>query len=284
MKYNPNNVNYKPILSKGEQDELNDIANKYSHDFIMRERIYSEIEIDFVHSSACIEGNEYNKIDTQTLLKDGITTGGKKYTDAVMIMNLRDAFSKVMKVWNNPTVIDGNYIKDIHAEITKGLLLKNQIGIIRQESVITGGSEYKPLSDPNKINEEFKYIIQESNKYEDPFEKAIYLHCNLSYLQPFQDGNKRTARMIQTAVLANSKIFPVLYNHDLIHDYREAVINYYENDGDYSKYVKFIIDDYKKTLDKLISSDPELPNRNKINMNLLSSSQSNKPANSEFKI
>lgn len=52
-------------------------------------RNIEEIGIDFVYSPAKLEGNTYNQYDTQALLKLGQTAGGKLYSDAVMLINLR---------------------------------------------------------------------------------------------------------------------------------------------------------------------------------------------------
>lgn len=53
--------------------------------------------MDFIHTSAKIEGNTYDKNDTLTLLEYRRTAGGKKYCDAKMILNLRDAYELFIK-------------------------------------------------------------------------------------------------------------------------------------------------------------------------------------------
>ncbi|MFC3848206.1 hypothetical protein ACFOPX_06685 [Helicobacter baculiformis] len=59
--------------------------------------VWKSCVFDFIYSSAQIEGNTYNKLDTLTLLEEGLTTEGKKYSDAKMILNLRNAFDVILK-------------------------------------------------------------------------------------------------------------------------------------------------------------------------------------------
>jgi len=88
-----------------------------------------------------------------------------------------------------------------------------------------------------------KTILSQANNYENPFERAIYLHCNLAYLQYFRDGNKRTARLMQTAALVQAAILPLFFSDTLIDKYRKATVHYYET-GDYTPYVAFFKENY----------------------------------------
>lgn len=54
--------------------------------------------VDFVYTSAKIEGNTYDRIDTDNLLRFGVTAGGKRHSDAVMLVNLRNGFEQVMAI------------------------------------------------------------------------------------------------------------------------------------------------------------------------------------------
>ena len=82
-------------------------------------------------------------------------------------------------------------------------------------------------------------------------EKAVFLHCNLARLQPFIDGNKRTARTIESLVLLQNSIVPVYStkDEDFVR-YRDGLLKFYET-KEYSKYVDFFLDLQIQRINKL---------------------------------
>lgn len=85
-------------------------------------------------------------------------------------------------------------------------------------------------------------ILFQQEEYANPLERAVFLHCNLARLQPFIDGNKRTARMIESVALMNADIIPVYSAKDAdILKYRKALIAFYETE-DYSSYADYFLD------------------------------------------
>jgi hypothetical protein len=89
------------------------------------------------------------------------------------------------------------------------------------------------------------------------FEKAIYLHCNLAYLQYFEDGNKRTARMMQTAAMVKGGILPLFFNDTLADRYTRAVVVYYET-GDYAPYVSFFKENHRLAIASFLGREPSV--------------------------
>ena len=182
MQYNPKFVAYRPILFDDDKHILYRLAQAYSLDeFRVSVRNYEEMTVDFVYTSAKIEGNTYDRVDTDNLLRKGITAGGKRYSDAVMLINLRVGFDRVMSIASD-TPLSHDYLCDMHKILMKDLLPVHQQGLGRQGAVRIGATVYEPLSDPGRLRTEVKFILSEAEKYGDVFEKAIYLHCNLAYL------------------------------------------------------------------------------------------------------
>jgi Fic family protein len=230
-------------LSDADKQELQTIANAYTlEQFCKDVRNYEEMMVDFVYTSAKIEGNTYDRIDTDNLLRMGITAGGKRYSDAIMLVNLRDAFSWVMKA-DESTRLDLDYLGNLHKILMKDLLPLHEQGIGRTSPVSIGASRYKPLADAQRLRVEIKFILDESFQYINLFERAIYLHCNLAYLQYFRDGNKRTARLMQTAALVQGNVLPLFFQDTLIDQYQRAIVGYYET-GEYEPYVAFFKKNY----------------------------------------
>ncbi len=184
--YAPAFVEFRPILSDEDRALLHALAARYPLSRLQREaRNYEEMRIDFVHTSAKIEGNTYTRAETDALLRLGVTAGGKRYSDAVMLINLRDAFERAMLV-ESGAAIDREYVCGLHEIAMRELLPASQVGVVRAESIAVGGTEYRPLDDPRRLRVEFDAILETAKQYDDPFDRAIYLHCNLAYLQPCQ--------------------------------------------------------------------------------------------------
>lgn len=247
MKYQPEFIGKRPILNNVDKTFLAELANRYTLKHFHQDiRNYDELAIDFVYTSAKIEGNTYDRLETDNLLRLGITAGGKRHSDALMLINLRNGFNHVMQTESN-TVLDLDYLGDLHTILMKDLLPPYEQGIVRTSPVNITATRYKPPSDPKQLRTEVRFILDQASEYTNPFEQAIYLHCNLAYLQYFRDGNKRTARLMQTAALVRGQVLPLFFDQSLIEKYLRATVNYYET-GDYDPYIEFFKENYSLTI------------------------------------
>ena len=117
------------------------------------------------------------------------------------------------------------------------------------------GSDYEPLASPMAIEEELDRIIEEQTQLSNPLERAVYLHCNIAKLQPFIDGNKRTARLAESVVLMNEDIIPIFSTNNIdINDYRTGVLYFYET-GEYTRYADYFLQNKLKYLQKYTDKD-----------------------------
>lgn len=138
MQYNPAFVEHRNILSDAEKERLHGFAAKFSlARFKEDARKYEETMVDFVYTSAKIEGNTYDRIDTDNLLRLGVTAGGKKYSDALMLINLRNGFEKVM-LTEPTTKLDHDYLCNLHKVVMRDLLPVHEQGIVRTSAVNIG--------------------------------------------------------------------------------------------------------------------------------------------------
>jgi Fic family protein len=255
MQYNPQFLSAREILAPDVKAHLNTLDNRYPlGKFLESTRSYDEMRIDFVYTSGKIEGNTYSRLDTDCLIRMGQTAGGKKFSDAVMLMNLRDGFDIALTA--QKTAIDVDYVCSLHKILMAGLLPSHEQGLARSSGVRIAGARYQPPSNPGRLMGELKFIMDQAGQYADPFERGIYLHCNLAYLQYFADGNKRTARMVQTAAMAQGGVTPLFFHDALIRDYIESVIHYYET-GSYERYAKFFIANHELVIDELTQDNDD---------------------------
>jgi Fic family protein len=66
----------------------------------------------------------------------------------------------------------------------------------------------------------------------------------LSYIQPFLDGNKRTARIISNAILINNKYCPISFRTVDSIDYKKAMLVFYEQNN-ISAFKKIFIEQFE---------------------------------------
>lgn len=213
--------------------------------------------------SGKIEGNTYTYVETETLLKDDISAT-KKYEDAVMLKNLYNAFISVVESIRKqgPLTVDVRTVMTMHSMISDKLLRNEHRGALRGMPVRISGTAYTPPADRQVVEDTFHAILQGQHSYDDPLERAVYLHGNLARLQPFADGNKRTSRLIESVTLMNGDIVPV-YSSDAadIAAYRQGLVHYYET-GDFSAYKDYFLDrQLRRVLSILPESEQDVRNR-----------------------
>ncbi len=244
MLYNPKFLDNTKILNSELKQQLNEM-NNFVKEKGLSDQMIQSFGIDFIYTSAQIEGNTYSKAETIALIEYGRTAGGKLWSEAMMIQNLKKAFNYVN---DQDLKFNLENIKNIHFILSDQLVLDSERGNIRNKEVKIGGSSYIPLVNQNKLNDELKYLILQVNKIDDPFEKAIYAHMNIAYLQYFADVNKRTARVIQNLILKEHDIMYFIPRVEDIAEYIDSMISYYET-GFYEKYINYFVKTYDKNLE-----------------------------------
>lgn len=234
----------KPIFNEEQQKKasfilenpLSKLSELYSNEI-------KDLAVVWCYYSGKIEGNTYTYVETEALLKDGITSE-KRYEDAKMLKNLYNTFISELEYIHkdkNQEIIDERTLFRVHQSISTGLVSNEESGTLRVRAVRISGTDYIPPKTPQEIESKLNEILFQESEYTNPLEKAVYLHCNLARLQPFIDGNKRTARMIESIALMNAGVIPVYSAKDSdILSYRKGLIAFYEKE-DYSFYADYFL-------------------------------------------
>lgn len=69
------------------------------------------------------------------------------------------------------------------------------------------------------------------NLIEDPFEQSFFSLVHLSYLQAFEDVNKRTARMVANIPLIKCNLKPLSFTDVNQEDYVMSLLGVYEKNN-----------------------------------------------------
>lgn len=226
--YAPNRSQYVPdkireaLFHQGKRFDQQLAAGTYA------QQICQRLLIDLSYNSSRLEGNTYSHLDTQRLVEEGISAEGKVHEETVMIMNHKEAI--LFLVENAQDMVLGSLaIRNLHHLLSQDLLANPQAcGNIRTLEVNIGQSAYKPLGNPHVLRELFELVLQKARKIKNPFEQSFFLLVHLSYLQAFEDVNKRTSRLSCNIPFIKNNLCPLSFADVSKDDYTAALLAIYE--------------------------------------------------------
>ncbi len=221
------------IFSKEEISYLNDLQDQHLKrvkrlsDFDYRKEM-ERLAIDLSWKSSQIEGNTYSLLETERLLKEKITAEGKTKDEAVMLLNHKEAIDFIFEHSDYVQPLTVHSIEDVHRILMKDLGVPKNI---RNHRVGISGTNYVPLDNDFQIREAMLRLCEVIESKSNVFEKALLMLLNLSYIQPFSDGNKRTARILSNAILMGSEVCPISFRTVDSITYKKAMLIYYEQNN-----------------------------------------------------
>ncbi len=189
---------------------------------------FERLAIDLSWKSSQIEGNTYSLLETERLLKEKETACGKTKEEAVMLLNHKEALDFILENPDYLSPLSVSKIEDIHSILTKELEINRNI---RNRRVGITGTNYRPLDNEFQIKEALFEMCKLVNTKENVFEKALLALLLISYIQPFADGNKRTARIVSNAILLHNSYCPLSFRTVDSVDYKKALLLFYEQNN-----------------------------------------------------
>ncbi len=211
-----------------------------------------KLAVAWSYYSGKIEGNTYTYVETEALLIDGIASP-KRYEDAKMLKNLHNTFTGILSDVRAGKLIPINEVtvSSFHSSLMADLIDDHEKGRLRTRPVKISGTSYTPPKAIKEIRQTLNEIFSGLNKYSNSLERAIYGHCNLAMIQPFIDGNKRTARLIESIVLLENDLIPIYSTKDKdILEYRNALVKFYETKN-YTQYSNYFLDKHLERINKV---------------------------------
>jgi len=191
-------------LPANQIDELfgRDIKNDLAVNEKMSAKDLEHLTIELSWKSSALEGNTYTLLDTQLLLVEGIKAKNRTEFETQMILNHKDVVAFVMENTDLFTHdISFGSVEEIHRIIGKNLGIESGI---RKKLVKISASNYEPTGSPHQLRESMDDVLGIISRAQDPFVKALLALTLVPYLQAFEDGNKRTGRMLANAILIST--------------------------------------------------------------------------------
>lgn len=221
------------VFTKEELKTLNELQKKFTNNISQLsekefKKEFERLAIDLSWKSSQIEGNTYSLLETERLLKDKETASGKSKEEAIMLLNHKEALDFII---DNPDYLHPlsiSKIEDIHSVLTKELSVERNL---RKRRVGITGTNYRPLDNEFQISEALESSCKVINSKKSVFEKALLALVMIAYIQPFMDGNKRTARIVSNAILMNEKHCPISFRTVDSIEYKKAMLLFYEQNN-----------------------------------------------------
>lgn len=191
-------------------------------------QVLGRLLIDLSWASSHLEGNTYSLLETERLIAFGQAAEGRDALETQMILNHKQAIEFLVEGvdevdFNSYTVLN------LHAILSDNLLADPAAcGRIRQIPVGISGSVYTPLTAPQLLEEYFQRCLTIAAAIDDPFEQSFFALTHFSYLQAFEDVNKRVARLCANIPLIKGNLCPLSFIDVPKQLYVEGLLGVYE--------------------------------------------------------
>lgn len=195
-------------------------------------------------ATTAIEGNTLTVNDVQEIKESGRKLPPSQQYLQQEIDNVLDALENVRARAAKGDLLEltPEWIKECHAAILKDLEHEDHVvpGEYRTDSVLVGsvyrGAPYQDI--PYLMDRLCSWLNTYTEKLRDPdldddsrfflaFYAAVLAHIYIAWIHPFGDGNGRTARMLECALLAHSGVVPWVSCNLLSDHYNRTRTMYY---------------------------------------------------------
>jgi Fic family protein len=177
-----------------------------------------------IFSTAAIEGNPLQEDEVAEIISSQI---GQEYKEEkkIEIKNLQKAYKIITDVKSGEKFdLSENFIKNIHHIIADKLHYDSCVpGYYRNHAVKVGDKQHGGIATPPKCLKDIENLMAEYIEWFNtdciqnlsPIIRAALAHYHLALIHPFGDGNGRTARLVEAAILraAGVKYLPVMLSN-----------------------------------------------------------------------
>jgi Fic family protein len=175
-------------------------------------RLEEQLAIEWTYNSNAIEGSTLTLRETQLILEQGITIGGKSLREHFEVVNHREAIGLVESLAAKRDPITTGVVRQLHALVLARIDDENA-GQYRQLPVRIAGAAHEPppaWEVPAHMTDWAVWLAQEEAQRAGPVELAAVAHHRLVSIHPFLDGNGRTARLVMNLVLLRAGYPPAI--------------------------------------------------------------------------
>lgn len=223
--------------------------------------------IKSIYSSFAIENNQLSLFQVEAVINGKAVIGEQK--DIQEVKNAFEAYEQIDKV--NPYSIDD--LKKIHGILT--FLIEKDAGKFRNrgEAVYDGDIQIFMAPPhglvPSLMDNLFSWMKQLKDTV-NPLILSSIFHYEFVFIHPFSDGNGRTARLWQTAILANWKdLFKYIPIESIIKENQEEYYIAIQNcnkAGNSNEFIEFMLKVIDEAVDRIMLNQQETTQEKIINL------------------
>ena len=209
--------------------------------------------IKSIHSSLAIENNQLSLFQVEAVINGKAVIGEQK--DIQEVKNAYKAYKEIEKV--NPYSVED--LKKIQGILT--FAIQDDSGKFRNhgEAVYDGNVQIFMAPPhtmvPELMNNLFNWMTTVKEEV-NPLILSSIFHYEFVFIHPFSDGNGRTARLWQTAILAHWKaLFKYIPIESIIRKHKEEyyiVIQNCNNAGNSNEFIEFMLKVIDEAIDGII--------------------------------
>lgn len=209
-----------------------------------------------IFSTAAIEGNPLQEREVAGII-DSASEEDLLEIKKREILNLKKAYDKIAAInGESGFVLSESFIKEIHKIVTNTLNYDSCIpGSYRNHIVKVGDKRHGGVGTPpkclkdiqNLMAEYIEWLNSDSIRSLPPVIRAAMGHYYLALIHPFADGDGRTARLVEAAILmeAGIKYLPIMlsnYYYKEIDEYFISIsLSKKSKTNDITPFIKFVL-------------------------------------------
>jgi Fic family protein len=226
---------------------------------IISDKLSEYFTVEWTYTSNAIEGNSLTRAETLSVLKDGITIGGKPLKDHLEAINHKKAIEHINEIFTKVEPITQKDIKYLHSIVLRDINDK-YAGRYRDVQVVITGTKHVPPSPakvPGLMQDFSRWLVERQESMDlHVVEFAALAHYKFVHIHPFVDGNGRTARLLMNLILMKYG-YPIA----VVDCEREPRMLYYNaikqaDEGDAEPFKILVADYVNSTADKYVGSIP----------------------------
>lgn len=159
------------------------------------DRLRQEFLVEFTYNSNAIEGNTLTLKETEAVINDNVTIGGKPLKDHLEVIGHKEAYEYVLRLVEDKIMFSERVIKEIHSLVLADK--PEDKGVYRRIPVKIAGSLHTPTQ-PYEIQGLMKNLMLELKQMQNmhTVERAALFHLKFESIHPFVDGNGRCGRLL----------------------------------------------------------------------------------------
>jgi Fic family protein len=222
---------------------------------IVLQKIKEQLSLEWTYNSNSIEGNTLNLRETQLILEEGITVGGKSLREHFEVVNHEKAIDYLYGLVNPDYTLRSIDILSLHGYVLKNIE-DEFAGRLRSGGVRIVGANFTPPS-AKKVPDLFDELVGFINSNPlalDDLVLATLFHHKLVWIHPFFDGNGRTVRLAMNLLLMRKGFPPAIILKADRKKYYDALNQ--ANNGSYQKLCLLMLQALERSLNMYINALP----------------------------